>query len=76
MNQNEEKRRNATHNKQQRFTTSFSLPCPQRGRFWQPLYYRKRLYLLGHFKDEFHFLSIYMSLQDRVSIKAARKANI
>ena len=40
-------------------TTSISLPCPQLGRFWQSLYQRKRLYLLGHFEDEFHFLIIY-----------------
>ena len=33
MNQNKSKRSNATRNQQQRLVTSFSLPCPQPGRF-------------------------------------------
>ena len=34
-------------------------PFPQSVRFWQGFYYlRKRLYLLGHFENGFHFLSI------------------
>ena len=34
----------------------------------------ERLYLIGHFEDEFHFLST--RVQVSVSIKAAREANI
>ena len=29
-----DERSNATHNQQQRFTTNFSLPFPQSGKFW------------------------------------------
>ena len=47
--------------------SNFSLPYPQSGRFWQSLYQQKRLYLLGHFKDEFHFLSIYKSSRQRIN---------
>ena len=61
MNQNEQKQSNTTHNQQQRLRTNFSLPCPQQDRFWQSFYQRKRLYLLEHFKDEFHFLVFYKS---------------
>ena len=40
MKQSEPKRSNATRNQQQRFTTNFSLPCPQSGMFRQSLYQR------------------------------------
>ena len=33
-------------------------PCPQPGKFWQACYWRKRLYLLGHFENDFHFSSV------------------
>ena len=55
MNQNEPKWSNAIHKWQQRFTTSFSLPCRQPGRFLQSLYERMKLYLFEHFEDKFHF---------------------
>ena len=35
-NESEPKQNNATHSPLQRFTTNFSLPCPQSGRFWKP----------------------------------------
>ena len=60
MNQNEWKQSNATHNQQQWFSTNFSLPCPQPGKFWQSLYWRKRLYLLGHFEDEYLMVMSYI----------------
>ena len=60
MNQNERKQSNATHNQQQWFSTNFSLPCPQPGKFWQSLYWRKRLYLLGHFEDEYLMVMSYI----------------
>ena len=36
----------------------FPKPCPQPDRCWQASYRQKRLYLLGHFENGFHFLSI------------------
>ena len=45
MSQNEQKRSNETHNQQQR-----------RG-----FIYSEEVYLIGHFGDEFNFLSIYKS---------------
>ena len=61
MNQNKPKQSNATHNLQQRFAINFSLPYPELGKFWQYLHLLGSYYLLRHFEEELHFLSIYKS---------------
>ena len=61
MNQKKPKQSNLTHNQQQEHTTNFSLPCPQPDKFWKSIYQRNRFYLLEHFEDDLHFLSIYNS---------------
>ena len=60
MSQNEPKQRNATQNQQQRFVVNFSLTCSHPDRF-DNSFINRRGYLLGHFKDEFNFSSIYKS---------------
>ena len=75
MNQKEPKQSNATHNQQQQFLTNFSLPCPQSGRFSNSFINGRGFIYLSILKLSFTF-QVFTRVEGRVSIKAARKANI